>query len=70
MRWTARSFLLRPTNDGTEDLLGTLVEAEIAARDASNVRNGMRQAGFPVAKRLQGVRHLPHHRYHRPRANT
>ncbi len=36
-----------------EEFLRTLVEAEIAARDASNVRTRMRQAGFPVAKRLE-----------------
>jgi len=35
-----------------EDLLRTLVEAEIAARDESNARAGMRGAGFPVAKTL------------------
>src|SRR5215213_3612634 len=36
-----------------EELLRTLVEAEIAARDESNVRTRMRQAAFPVAKRLE-----------------
>lgn len=35
-----------------EDLLRTLVEAEIAARDESNARNRMRAAGFPVTKTL------------------
>jgi DNA replication protein DnaC len=36
-----------------EEFLRTLVEAEIAARDASNARTRMRQAAFPVAKRLE-----------------
>jgi DNA replication protein DnaC len=35
-----------------EDLLRTLVEAEIAARDESNARARLRAAGFPVAKTL------------------
>lgn len=35
-----------------EELLRTLVEAEIAARDASNTRNRMRAAAFPVTKTL------------------
>src|SRR4051795_4952969 len=35
-----------------EEFLRTLVEAEIAARDASNARTRMRQAAFPVTKRL------------------
>jgi DNA replication protein DnaC len=35
-----------------EEFLRTLVEAEIAARDASNQRTRMRQAGFPVVKTL------------------
>src|SRR5699024_6430854 len=33
--------------------LRTLVEAEIASRDESNVRTRMRQAAFPVTKRLE-----------------
>ncbi len=33
-----------------EELLRTLVEAEIAARDEANYRNRLRSAGFPVAK--------------------
>lgn len=33
-----------------EELLRTLVESEIAARDESNYRNRMRIAGFPVVK--------------------
>lgn len=36
-----------------EEFLRTLVEAEIAARDESNVRTRLRQAAFPVAKRLE-----------------
>jgi DNA replication protein DnaC len=35
-----------------EELLRTLVEAEIAAREASNARARMRNAAFPVAKTL------------------
>lgn len=35
-----------------DDLLRTLVEAELAARDASNARARLRVAGFPVAKTL------------------
>ncbi len=35
------------------EMLFTLVEAEIAARDQSNVRNRLRQAGFPVEKSLE-----------------
>jgi len=35
-----------------EELLRTLVEAEIAARDASNARTRMRNAAFPVVKTL------------------
>jgi DNA replication protein DnaC len=35
-----------------EELLRTLVEAEITARDASNTRNRMRTAAFPVVKTL------------------
>jgi DNA replication protein DnaC len=35
-----------------EDLLRTLIEAEIAAREASNARARLRAAGFPVAKTL------------------
>jgi len=34
------------------EVLRTLVEAEISARDQSNVRNRLRQAGFPVEKSL------------------
>ena len=35
-----------------EEFLRTLVEAEISARDESNARTRMRQAVFPVTKRL------------------
>jgi DNA replication protein DnaC len=35
-----------------EEFLRNLVEAEIAARDASNARSRRRQAGFPVTKTL------------------
>ncbi len=35
-----------------DELLRTLVEAEIAARDDSNLRNRLRAAGFPVGKTL------------------
>jgi len=35
-----------------DELLRTLVEAEIAARDHSNLRNRLRTAGFPVLKTL------------------
>jgi len=35
-----------------EEFLRTLVEAEIAARDASNARNRLRAAAFPVTKSL------------------
>jgi DNA replication protein DnaC len=35
-----------------EELLRTLVEAEITAREASNARTRMRNAAFPVAKTL------------------
>ena len=36
-----------------EELLRTLVEAEIASRDASNVTARLKQAAFPVAKTLE-----------------
>lgn len=36
-----------------EEFLRTLIEAEIAARDASNARNRMRTATFPVLKTLE-----------------
>ena len=37
---------------GPEDLLRTLVEAEITSRDASNARARLKAANFPVTKRL------------------
>ena len=37
-----------------EDILRTLVEAEIAARDASNTANRLKTAAFPVTKTLDG----------------
>jgi DNA replication protein DnaC len=36
-----------------EEVLRTLVETEIAARDASNVVNRLKAAGFPVTKTLE-----------------
>jgi len=36
-----------------EELLRTLVEAEISARDASNARTRLRNAAFPVTKTLE-----------------
>lgn len=36
-----------------EELLRTLVEAEIAARDASNLANRLRAASFPVVKTIE-----------------
>lgn len=36
-----------------EEVLRTLVEAEISARDASNQRNRLKAAGFPVVKTLE-----------------
>ena len=36
-----------------EELLRTLLEAELAARDASNARARLRAAGFPVRKTLE-----------------
>lgn len=36
-----------------EELLRTLIEAEIASRDASNARNRLRVAAFPVIKTLE-----------------
>jgi DNA replication protein DnaC len=45
---TARTQRWKP-----EDLLRSLVEAEIAARDDSNARARLRAAGFPVTKTLE-----------------
>ncbi|HEU4948287.1 MAG TPA: IS21-like element helper ATPase IstB [Kribbella sp.] len=40
-----------------EELLRTLIEAEIAARDASNARTRMKTAAFPVLKTLDEFDH-------------
>ena len=37
-----------------EEVLRTLIEAEIAARDASNTANRLKAAAFPVIKTLEG----------------
>jgi DNA replication protein DnaC len=37
-----------------EEILRTLIEAEIAARDASNTANRLKAAAFPVTKSLDG----------------
>jgi DNA replication protein DnaC len=39
-----------------EELLRTLVEAEIAARDAANRAARLRAAGFPIAKTLEAFK--------------
>ena len=36
-----------------EELLRTLIEAEITARDASNARSRMKAAAFPVTKTIE-----------------
>ncbi|HZM79653.1 MAG TPA: ATP-binding protein [Candidatus Limnocylindrales bacterium] len=36
-----------------EEVLRTLIEAECASRDESNLRNRLRGAGFPVTKSLE-----------------
>ena len=55
---TARTQRWRP-----EELLRTLIEAEIAAREASNTINRRKAAGFPVEKSLEefdvGVSSIP-----------
>jgi len=38
---------------GAEELLRTLIDAELAARDASNARARMKNAAFPVIKTLE-----------------
>ena len=55
MRRLAPELLVTATTQRwkPEELLRTLVEAEIASRDASNARNRMRSANFPVAKTLE-----------------
>jgi DNA replication protein DnaC len=54
MRSLAPELLLtaRTQRWAPEDLLRTLVEAEIAARDASNAVNRLKAAAFPVTKTL------------------
>src|ERR1700681_1086705 len=37
-----------------EGVLRTLIEAELAARDASNARNRLKAAAFPITKTLDG----------------
>jgi DNA replication protein DnaC len=37
-----------------DEFLRTLLEAELAARDASNARSRLRVAGLPVRKTLEG----------------
>ncbi len=46
---TAKTQLWTP-----EDLLRTLIEAELAARDASNTANRLKAAAFPLTKTLDG----------------
>jgi DNA replication protein DnaC len=54
MRRLAPELLVtaKPQRWKPEEFLRTLVEAGIAARDASNARNRTRQAAFPVTKTL------------------
>jgi DNA replication protein DnaC len=54
MRQLAPELLLTAMTQrwAPEELLRTLVEAEISARDASNARTRMKTAGFPVSKTL------------------
>ena len=54
MRTLAPELLLTAKTQrwAPEELLRTLVEAEIAARDASNARTRMKSAAFPVIKTL------------------
>jgi DNA replication protein DnaC len=54
MRQLAPELLLTAKTQrwAPEELLRTLVEAEIAARDASNARNRLKAATFPVTKTL------------------
>jgi DNA replication protein DnaC len=42
-----------------DKVLRTLIEAEIAARDDSNLRGRLKQAGFPVVKRLDDFKSRP-----------
>jgi DNA replication protein DnaC len=53
-RTAAEVLLTAKTQRWTpEEVLRTLVETEIAARDASNVANRLKAAGFPVTKTLE-----------------
>ena len=54
MRQLAPELLLTAKTQrwAPEELLRTLVEAEITARDASNARNRLKAAAFPVTKSL------------------
>jgi DNA replication protein DnaC len=54
MRQLAPELLLTAKTQrwAPEELLRTLIEAEIAARDASNERNRMKTAAFPVIKTI------------------
>ena len=66
MRQLAPELLLtaRTQRWAPEELLRTLVEAEISARDASNARTRLKAAAFPVTKTLDefdlGVSSVPH----------
>jgi DNA replication protein DnaC len=55
MRTLAPELLLTAKTQrwAPEELLRTLVEAEISARDASNARHRLKAAAFPVAKTLE-----------------
>src|SRR3954447_2377555 len=55
MRRLASELLVTAKTQGwkPEEFLRTLVEAEIASRDESNVRTRMKQAALRVAKRLE-----------------
>lgn len=54
-RTAAEVLLTAKTQRWTpEEVLRTLVEAEIAARDASNAANRLKAAAFPVVKTLDG----------------
>ena len=65
MRRLAPELLLtaRTQQWAPEELLRTLVEAEISARDASSARTGLKNAAFPVTKTLDefdlGVSSVP-----------
>ncbi len=54
MRQLAHELLITAKTQrwNPEEFLRTLIEAEIASGDASNIRTRMRQASFPVTKTL------------------